>query len=77
MPKKEELYLSKVQIQRLCELYQEEEHLWNIQSSHYFKKDKKNMLHLKGLKKDWRMTMMTFPSLQVLFIYYKIYLHAH
>jgi hypothetical protein len=39
MPKKEELYLSKMQIQRLCELYQEEEHLWNIQSSHYLKKN--------------------------------------
>ena len=41
MPKKKEVYLSKAQIQRLCELYQEEEHLWNIQSPHYFKKDKK------------------------------------
>ena len=40
MPKKE-VYLSKAQIQRLCELYQQEEHLWNIQSPHYFKKDKK------------------------------------
>jgi hypothetical protein len=26
MPKKEEVYLSKAQIQRLCEIYQEEEH---------------------------------------------------
>ena len=41
MAKKKEVYLSKAQIQRLCELYQEEEHLWNIQSPHYFKKDKK------------------------------------
>ena len=40
MPKKE-VYLSKAQIQRLCELYQQEKHLWNIQSPHYFKKDKK------------------------------------
>jgi hypothetical protein len=30
--------LSKVQIQRLGELYQEKEHLWNIQSPHYFLK---------------------------------------
>jgi len=33
MPKKK-VYLSKAQIQHLCELYQEEEHLWNIQSPH-------------------------------------------
>jgi hypothetical protein len=32
MPRKEELYMRKPQIQRLCELYQEEEYLWNIQS---------------------------------------------
>jgi hypothetical protein len=32
MPRKEELFLSKDQIQKLCELYHEEEHLWNIQS---------------------------------------------
>jgi hypothetical protein len=42
MPRKEELYMSKPQIQRLCELYQEEEYLWNIQSQHYFKKEKRN-----------------------------------
>jgi len=34
--------MNKTQVQRLCELYQEEEHLWNIQSPHYFKKDKRN-----------------------------------
>jgi hypothetical protein len=52
MPKKEELYLSKMQIQRLCELQynlvkppssvqpdKEEEHFWNIQSPHYLKKN--------------------------------------
>ena len=32
---KKKVYLSKAQIQHLCELYQEEEHLWNIQSLHY------------------------------------------
>jgi len=42
MPRKEELYMRKPQIQRLCELYQEEEYLWNIQSQHYFKKEKRN-----------------------------------
>ena len=34
--------MRKPQIQRLCELYQEEEYLWNIQSQHYFKKEKRN-----------------------------------
>ena len=42
MPRKEELYFTKGQTQRLCELYQEEEHLWNIQSPQYYKKDKKS-----------------------------------
>jgi len=40
MPRKEELFLSKTQIQKLCELYHEEEHLWNIQSPYYHKKEK-------------------------------------
>jgi hypothetical protein len=38
----EELFLSKTQIQKLCELYHEEEHLWNIQSPYYHKKEKRN-----------------------------------
>jgi HD-GYP domain-containing protein (c-di-GMP phosphodiesterase class II) len=42
--------MRKPQIQRLCELYQEEEYLWNIQSQHYFKKEKRNAA-LNQLKK--------------------------
>jgi hypothetical protein len=42
MPRKEELFLSKTQIQKLCELYHEEEHLWNIQSPYFHKKEKRN-----------------------------------
>ena len=51
MPKKEELYLRKIQIQRLCELYQEE-HLWNIQSPHYLKK-KSLVSILRKFLKPW------------------------
>ena len=41
-PKKDEVYLTKPQVQTLCELYHEEEHLWNVQSPFYFKKEKKS-----------------------------------
>jgi hypothetical protein len=52
MPKKKELYLSKMQIQRLCELpvYQEE-HLWNIQSALFKKKSLVSIL--RKFLKPW------------------------
>ena len=42
MPAKENVYFTKVQIQRLCELYQDMDNLWNITSPDYHKRDKKN-----------------------------------
>ena len=42
-PKKDEVYLTKPQVQTLCELYHEEEHLWNVQSPFYFKKEKRTL----------------------------------
>ena len=52
MPKKKELYLSKMQIQWLCELpvYQEE-HLWNIQSALFKKKSLVSIL--RKFLKPW------------------------
>lgn len=44
MPPKESIYLTKNQIQMLCELYQEEDNLWNVISPDYHKKDKNNSL---------------------------------
>ena len=42
MPPKESIYFTKNQIQMLCELYPEEDNLWNVISPDYHKKDKKN-----------------------------------
>lgn len=44
MPPKESIYFTKNQIQMLCELYQEEDNLWNVISPDYHKKDKNNSL---------------------------------
>ena len=42
MPAKDTIYFTKQQIERLIELYQGEENLWNIGSPDYHKKNKKN-----------------------------------
>ena len=41
MPGKDTIYFTKQQIERLIELYQGEENLWNIGSPDYHKKNKK------------------------------------
>ena len=64
------IYLTKAWIQQLCELYHKE-HLWNIQSSHYFLnkiKLKTNMQHRikESLKDNFLLSLLLFSILWIL-----------
>lgn len=63
MPPKESIYFTKNQIQMLCELYQEEDNLWNVISPDYHKKDR--TIHWKGSKRKWSRNILTYNHLQV------------
>ena len=69
MPAKDTIYFTKQQIERLIELYQGEENLWNIGSPDYHKKNKKN----DSLEKMKKKKIPGYSSLYMyFFVHYEI-----
>ena len=50
--KRKHLFYQKNQIQMLCKLYKEQDHLWNISSPDYYKRTRRTA-HWKRSKKEW------------------------